>query len=462
MNVFQSIQHKLLLRYPLLWSSRVIPVLLTAGTANIFLFLFFYVVSHPSERMLVFVPWVLFFSLCSLIGVIFYLIFLLRFNYFKSFGKLKPFDFAFQFLLFFMSLGSIIAWPFMPRLAAHCATANKYSLTEMHDDFEQAYLAAYQLEYTRATAPYRKVHIMVVDSLEYPEEDGVNNEYRVPSEKDINPARYARMERLADGTIYGYERTYLPCSYYAYGVHDPEPLMDKIYASFPEAPLSAAEIAEREAKLNEIFAKYLRYYDGSIYSAPAYTRSDEGILHPPEENRVCSKYRLSDLGDKMGDIQTNMLDAEDGRFVFRIWFYLTLYGSLLLLIFRHMTTRTFLWTLLFTFLLFVFTVIFSVISSLGSGGVFALMLFYYLVFLGFAVSVFFARSRNVFQGIGLNLSFFLLQFVPVVFILLRYSVSDSIVGDYIPAEIIGIVLVVVSSLVFHSRLFQKWYALPEQ
>ncbi len=60
------------------------------------------------------------------------------------------------------------------------AVAGSYSSGEMRSDLEEAYLLAYQLEYTQSNPPYRKMKIEVVDSLEYSNEDGVNNLLQVP------------------------------------------------------------------------------------------------------------------------------------------------------------------------------------------------------------------------------------------------------------------------------------------
>lgn len=466
MNFFQKIQRNLLLNHPLIWNTRIVPVLLLSGALNGMLFLFFYMVSSPNNTDDdVLVPWILFLSLCSIIGVIVYLIYLLRFNYFKNFGLLRPTDFAFQFLLLFVTLGSIISWPFVPKMAAHMAVAGSYSSGEMRGDLEEAYLLAYQLEYTQSNPPYRKMKIEVVDSLEYSNEDGVNNLLQVPSVRDIDTSRFVKVETHADGTFTGYEKIYLICGYYPYNLYDIDLLSNKIYGSLPVSGQAGRE--EKLARLSEIFGKYLPRYDGSPFnSLSTFAASDQMTEPDPYYNQsiACDKYRLADLGEVMSGIDNVVFDHEDWRIYLRIWFYTTFYAALLLIIFRYMTARTFLWTLLFTFLLFVFTVIFTIISDPGDNGILAIMLFYYFVFLGFAISLFFTKSRNVFQGIALNLSFFCLHVFPLVLASFLYEAVGADIREPVVVylERAGLLLVLLSSLFFHSRLFYKWYSLPEE
>lgn len=470
MNALQKIQRNLLLNHPLIWNTRIVPVLLLAGGMNLLLFLFFYMVSSPNNAQDdMFVPWILFLSLCSIIAVVLYLIYLLRFNYFKNFGLLRPMDFALQFLLLFLALGSIIAWPFVPKIAAHVAVDGNYSADEMRNDLEEAYLLAYQLEYSENNMPYRKMTIEVVDSLEYNNEDGVNNILQVPSLADVDTTRFVKMERHADGTYTGYEKIYMVCGYYPYNLYDIDRLTDKIYASLLSPSSKSRD--EKLARLNEIFGKYIRHYDGTPYSTSstfydASSRTMDMAYEPygTYQSIPCEKYRLGDLGQTMDDIDNVVFDKEDWRIYVRVWFYLTFYAALLLVIFRYMTARTFLWTLLFSFLLFVFTVIFSIISDPGESGIMAIMLFYYFVFSGFAITIFFSKSRNVFQGIALNLSFFCLQAFPLLLVTFLHEAVDSTLEQtwVIGAERVGLLLVLASALFFHSRLFYKWYSLPEE
>lgn len=458
MNFFQDIQRRLLLRYPMVWSTRVVPVLLTAGAFNLLLFLIFYLVANPIENDFSYVAWISFLVLCSVISVVVYLIYLLRFNYFKNFGVLRRFDFVFQFFLLFVSLGSIIAWPFMPKLAAHVSTAGKYSFAELQSDYEEAYKLAYQIEYTQATAPYRIVHIGISDSLDYNHEDRVNNRLTVPHEKDIDKDNYVKLERTSDSTFLGYERVNMICYGYdvGYYVGNSGSLTDDIYKSLPE---NHADNEKRLKRLNELFGKYIRNYDGNAYRASHFMNDDDYAA----ESEVCLKYRLKEMSDVIENIEQQMFKYDDWEMYLRTWFYLSFYASLFVLIFRYTTPRTFLWTLLFSFLLFVFTVIFSIIARPGEAGILMVVLFYYLVFTGFAVSILFTRTRNVFQGIGLILSFFFLHSVPLLFMSLvtEWQRIHDIADFMRVADMVGFVLVLISSLFLHSYLFYKWYSSPE-
>lgn len=476
MNFIHNIQRRLLLNHPILWSSRIVPTLILSGLFNVLLFAFFYFFSSPYDPSYSFVTWSSFLTLCSIIAVIIYLIFLLRFNHFKVFGILKWSDFSFQFLLFFITLGSIIAWPFMPRIAAHMATSTRYDLNEMTLDLREAYLTANQLEYTQATAPYREVNIQIGVATDELETDNVNNILKLASEDDIDKSRYVKLERTSDSTFIGYERISLVCNNYLYGAWNTDEFNEEIYESLPQKIENAAQKKER---LNELFGKYIGGYNGSIYSTPDNTIEDISAATIVDYNdveyneTVCDKYRLTEMSNSVSNISDKIIDDSAFEFIFRFWFYFTLFAAVLLIIFRYMSPRTFLWTLLFTFLLFVFTVIVMISADFETVGLLTIMLLYYLVFIAIAISIFFSKSRNVFQGIALNLSFFCLFLVPLVvtglYIELNknsfyeyYWNSSTIETAFRRAEMIGLALVFLSALFFHSRLFYKWYSLPEE
>lgn len=461
MQFIQRIQHRLLLNYPQIWNSRIIPVLLLAGGMDVLLFLIFYFMPSPTPGSGTLVPWVSFLSLSAMIGVVVYLIFLLRFNYFKNFGLLRPMDFFFQFLLLFVALGTFVSWPFIPSLAVHVSVSSRYDMTQLEKDLGEAYILAAQLEYTQATAPYRKIRVEITDSVEGGEEDYVNNTLYVRSEEDIDRTRFVKMEKAGDKAYIGYETVSFLCGEYPYSLADMEKLNARIYASLPAV---APDKAVLEKKLGGIFSAYLP--GTSIYCNSMEDYNSCSVSG--EESAICNRYRLNELGWYMNRIDHDVFDSGDWQFFCRMWFYTTLYASLLLLIFRYMTPRTFLWTLLFTFLLFVFTVIFSIFAFSGPGGLLGTLLSYYLLFTGFAVSIFFSRSRNVFQGIALNLSFFCLNLFPVFIVWLYYSMvgydyhTEEQAAAMSVAEKVGLLLVLLSSLFLHSRLFYKWYSLPEE
>ena len=463
MNFIHKIQHRLLLNYPMIWSSRVVPVLLVAGTVNVLLFALFYLVSSPWHRVS-FEAWIPFFSLCSIIGVIIYLIYLLRFNSFKVFGKLHWTHFSLQFFLIFISLGSIIAWPFMPQLATHVAVSGRFVPGELDADIRQAYLLANQLEYTKETLPYRKITIEVSDTVTVEENDWDNNYRKVPSIGFINDADYEKVEKKSDSLYIGYERVDLICTYFPYVTSvSSSAINDEIYNTINAGGIDTSQHLE---KLSAIFAKYIPSYNGSVIRIPFDNRYSE--MEETQECKTCQKYRLSELGSCMMDVGNSMFSRDDMEVVFRIWFYLTFYASLLLVIFRYITARTFLWTLLFTFLLFIFSVIVLIASRYNEDKLMlGMMLFYYTVFASVSFTLFFSKSRNVFQGIALNLSFFCLHLLPIVsaafFIEMvgRYRVSNKgFIWEC--AELVGIALVFLSALFYHSRLFYKWYSLPEE
>jgi len=456
MKFIHKIQHYLLLHHPLIWSTRIVPTLIFSGIVSVILFVFFYFTAATAgSASYAFPAWVSFLGLSSVIAIIVYLIYLLRFNQFKHFGSLHWSQFFLHFLILFLALGSMIIWPFIPGLAAHAATTTEHTIPEMEADLEEAYILAVQLEYTKETMPYRMVNIQVSDSVSDIMTDDVNNHIIVPSEEDIQRERYVKLEKKSETEYIGYEQISLLCAEFPYGLGDYEGLNEQLYQNVQ------ADISNKEtklARLNDIFAKYIRYYDGNVRKGTI-----DIYGYDNTESTICTNYKLSEMGGAMQNINDRILSDSDWAVYLRFWFYLTLYSTLLLLIFRYMSPRTFLWTLLFTFLLFVFTMIITLSSGLGEISIFSVMMFYYLLFLGFASTIFFSKSRNVFQGIALNLSFFFLPLLPLLLSGIVCEINDNGNCDtYIQvSEFVGIGLLLISTLVFHSRLFYRWYSLPE-
>ncbi len=324
------------------------------------------------------------------------------------------------------------------------------------------------MEYDIETAPYTAV-IIKVDSLQSDSiyEDYANNLIVVKSPDLIPEGRFEYKEKTSDNSYLAYEKQVLICSDFPYQIAPSEDLSGKIYRSLKEEKLNQKE---GEPILNGIFAKYIKNYNGKIFvkEAPIPVEADayDATVYL-NASPVCSKYRLSDMSRSMDKVYSRINSARDLAFMFRTWFYFSLYITLLILIFRYMTVRTFLWTLLAGFLLFVFTVIISIIINPGETGVMELLIFYYLLCLGLAISIFFSKSRQVFAGIGLNLSFLFLHLFP--FLLVGYFFADDQFFSWLDkaslmraTEFFSLVLFFFSSLFFHSLLYYRWYSLPEE
>jgi hypothetical protein len=432
-------------------------------SGNVALFLFFLLLPEQTEDNSGITGWTAFLVLCTLIGIIIYLVFLFRLNPFKVFGKKPFFQFFIQGIFIFLSISLFIAWPFVPRMASSIIVEKKYSREQIEADFEKAYLTAYQMEYDTESAPYRAVSIMV-DSLQSDSlfENYGNNLIIVKSSRFIPFDRFEYTEKISENSYLAYEKQVLICSDFPYQIAPSEDLSEKIYRSLKEEKLKPDE---GEAILKGIFAKYIKNDNGKIFVKDTPMQMEEVAY--VDESPVCSKYRLSEMSRAMDKVYNRINSSQDLAILFRIWFYLSCYLTMLILIFRYMTVRTFLWTLLAGFLLFVFTVIISIIITPGNTGIMELLIFYYLLCLGLAISIFFSKSRQVFAGIGLNLSFLFLHLFP--FLLVGYFFADDQFFSWLDkaslmraTECFSLVLFFFSSLFFHSLLYYRWYSLPEE
>jgi hypothetical protein len=467
MALFQKIQLRLLLNHPLLFSARVVPALITGLSVNAILFLYFLLSPTQTESNSGIVGWTAFLVLCTIISIIIYLVFLFRFNLFKVFGKKTFFQFFLQGLYIFLSISSFIAWPFIPRLASSLAISKSHSAEQIASDFEKAHITAYRMEYDNQSAPYRIIYIKI-DTLQNDSvtEDYANNLMTVKSAGCIPANRFLYTEKTSETSYQAYEKQNLACSDFSYQLSFSSDFSDKIYRSLKDEKMNREQ---GEAILNAIFAKYIKNYNGKIFAKDAEIQFAIAGAAYVETSPVCNKYRLSEMSAAMEKIHNRIATPEELSVLVRVWFYMSLYLSLFFLIFRYMTVRTFLWSLLTAFLLFVFTVIISIITEPGESGVLGILLFYYFISLALAITIFFSKTRHVFSGIGLNLSFFFLPLAP--FLIHAYIFSQLPEGHYLMEQKGGLMfftefmantLLIVSCLFFHSALYYRWYSLPEE
>ena len=110
----RNFDHKLLLNNPVLWTSRAHLVSwLGLLSLAILALIFFTIPNDPRHESVVYLP-TFFILIVSIVGMIIWLIYLLRFNVFKRFGTYTWKSMLGSFLLLFASLGWFVLLPFLP------------------------------------------------------------------------------------------------------------------------------------------------------------------------------------------------------------------------------------------------------------------------------------------------------------------------------------------------------------
>jgi hypothetical protein len=158
-----------------------------------------------------------------------------------------------------------------------------------------------------------------------------------------------------------------------------------------------------------------------------------------------------------------------------MFYYITLAVTLLIFIFRQSTTRTFFLSLLAALLLTIFTALVMSYSSNGDTAFFAWMIVYTIVFFLGSLTTWFMKKRNVFTGISINLFVYIVSILPLL--LMAWYISwyehqphpdfvnqhfENKKAYFFYSEIASGVLLVILLATYISKVYRRWYALPEE
>ncbi len=497
----QKIDDKLLRNKPGVWQIRahlvVYFTLLFAAALSLFCFLVFFDARQYSTLS----GWVTFTVLITLIGFVFWLIFLLRFNVFKRFGNWYPMDGIKSFGLYFISIGLIVSVCFIPSLIQTYRANQQFGNEEIVNDINELNTTACKLEYDMLPLKWIASKYKVEDTT------NENSDRVVTPASDTAVTEIVKSDTLAKSIIdsgslsynyilrtelekrlenedsvvkvndsvyvfyqcpdYGFVRSYLADEFTHTKVLSSAQLYRTIIRNYKKPDRAVLE--KRMRALKEKWAvnnRYGSYYDGDM----SYNTNDS------YEAKIKKKYDLMRISNGIDNAVGAKYEwKRDWSSYLRLFYYSTLILTLLLFIFRHSTVKTFFLSLLTSVVLAILTGLFMLADySSEETSLLSFIVVYYIVFGAVALTTFGAGIRRAVQGIGINIFMFMTPFMPLVFLALdeamhRYSYYDvkyterprHTAMDYFIAELIGaIVLIVLIELLF-KKLYRKWYAAPE-
>ena len=162
-----------------------------------------------------------------------------------------------------------------------------------------------------------------------------------------------------------------------------------------------------------------------------------------------------------------------------IAYYFTLVLSLLVLIYRHTTRRTFFLSLLVGVVLSIITSIFIAMTSHGDSVFGTWLITYFMIFILLSAFIFNSKTRHVIPGIGLNFLVLMTPFIPLVITSIyydslrkKYFYNNQIWVDYEQyfrnerlhyhlAQIGGFILLILLLATLYQMAYKKWFSLPE-
>lgn len=460
---------------------------------SILLVLICFIVPDDSRNDSTIHNWIILLSIISLLAFIFWMIYLLRFNVFKRFGKWGRIDTGKSFFLYFLIVLLIVSWPFIPPVVQSIRANRAFSDDELIRDINNMNIKLCLLEKDSIDTRFSRDTFQVKDFIEggirrnisYDENmDGqnLNNYYFIDTATIANKLAAAdSIRRINDSVYVIYE---CPEYQFIYNFFTSNNNNLKVLQSmdlFRQVMQYKQVIDTSNVKkeLAALFSKYSKRHNVNnvITTYDYYIDASE----PTYTKRIRDKYGLYYINNNIGNIAEKKYrwDNETVKVSWRVAYYITLALALLVIIYRHTTRRTFFLSLLSAVVLTILTGLFLAMSISFEGSFYTWIIVYFIIFGSLAATIVRSSHRNVVSGIALNLLILITPFMPLVITAFYYSslrnkYEFSNVWDnyrhlfvnerlhYFMSEIGGFILLLILLATLYQMLYRKWYSLPEQ
>lgn len=476
----------LLLHQPDTWTARVHLViyysLLCIASVALFCLLNN---TDPRDNSNAEVP-MIFTFLASLIGLIIWLIFLLRFNVFKRFGQYKTGMGIKTFLLFFTGAFFIVLPNYVPLMVESIRANAAYNCKELVKDankinellvLKHKNLVPIHWEWeafkrvpktdARLANPYTDVTVKQYSDSSSAMQDESHYIY-------VDSAEWRSKKEIADSLVLLTDSTMLlyKCpdlvlvSAYDADMHCEE----KLYSSrelyqILERNTHTAFSTQQGRELDALLKKY-------DYNNVRYDYYDEGSSN--YHSTLTRQYRLNRINNSFNNITDKKYIWEFEKFPVygRIIFYISFCIASLLFLFRHSTIRSFFLSVLTAIVLMILDGLMLSITGFDELGVLGMILFNYLIVWIVFLANLKCRSRSIAAGIALNLITFFSPLIPLCCMLYYYELFafdrwDTYIiyphkETYLTiAEFSGIALWLILLEPVIKKWYRHWYSLPE-
>lgn len=489
-SFLKNFDRELMLTKPTVWVTRAHFVSWFSFLGVIFLTLIFWVLPNdPRHESTVYLP-TFFLVILSIVGIVFYLIYLLRFNVFKRFGNYNRRSMLSSFGFIFLSIGWIILLPFIPSLIESFRADRAYSSEELVNDTDRLNFLIGELIYDSLSTKFNRDTLFVSDKLvsqhcdsnkievENYFDNGVNyctQSYFINNFRDydslvsLGSGKYILMD-VPDYQFLSASKALQNSSNSLSVSNRRKKLYYQIHRSY-----NVDSLANWNTQFNLLKNKYASNeysgFRGEYYIEVGYAYTPSGLSYFDKLNVRSIEEGLSNI------IFRKYFWYGDAFEIFsRIWFYTVLGLSLLIFIFRHTTTKVFFLSILVSVLLLMVSGLITAFLGLDEIGILNMMLFYIGIFFVISFSSFKANKKSRINGISINLVTSSIGFVPILIVLLyhailkeRYSDSYFVNYNYLRlglhlqiAEVLGFLLLIAMIPTFVYSFYRKWYSLPDE
>ncbi len=483
---------KLMANYPLIWSLRVHLVLWYALILSLFTSAYFYLKpDDPRQDSEVYFP-ISVMVILAIIATVVWLLFLLRFNVFKRFGHYKSFQGCVSLLAYFISALAIFALPFLPSIIEDHRATKAFNAKEIVEDVNTMNIHLAHLTYDSLVTDWYRDTVLVSDTLAERGRNYENGPY-AEIEYGLDSAGFGKVvNRIYCGKriIAGDSFQVLANNCFVFlevpdyqiitvdnrlestgGVEfiEPELLYFKIHKEHDQIKLDEASKAYFTLMNRYNNPKLPSEYNGEAFVTSSHYR-DEFVAR---SSFYLLPYRIQAVESGIENITDRqfLVSSYNLDFILRLWLYPSFFLSILVWMFRHSTTKVFFLSLLVGFIISVLVGVFTALFnlSLSESLIFQLMIWGALLSLSFLSS---NGMRNVVRGVGLNLVFLTVFFIPLLVNVIYWEGKSDWPYDYgiyskaqaasmFRAEWIGAILVLVFLYFIAFPLYRSWYSAPE-
>jgi len=480
----------LLKNFPVSWSSRIHSAGIYGIIFAILIFFFSFIAPNDPRNRSTIYYWITLVAILSLLGFVFWMIYLLRFNVFKRYGLWKKTDTVKTYVFYFIITLIIVSWAFIPPITESIRANMAYSSNELAKDINDMNIKICQLENESVSTKFRKDTFqldnyvtgtqrknLTVDMTE--ETDGY---YFVDSVNLNSKLKYAdSVNKIGNNVYVIYEcPDYMFIDEYEVNAHSNVKLLTSM--DLYRTVLQNKQPFDKESlykDLGTLFTKYSKLHNALTLSAGIpdyYNRANESY-----KMRISDKYDLDLVNSSINHITDKKYrwDSSTIEICIHVAYYCTLILSLLVLIYRHTTRKTFFLSLLAGVVLTIFTSIFIALSGHTDSAFQMWFIAYFVIFTVISAFIFNSAKRSVITGIGLNFLVTMTPFLPLVittmyydslrekyFKTLRWEQYEHVFKNetlhYRLSEVGGFLLLIILLATVYQMLYKKWYSLPEE
>lgn len=435
-------------------------------------------------------------SVLVIVGIILWIVYLVRFNNFKNFGLTHAGDKLKTYALYFVAILLLCCTVLIPPITETYKTMVHYSPSQIVEDMDKmnVLLARITKDESPAEVTIDTINIVPANSNQYNYNsnggyvwnDSIGAYTKEPiymtreelqwtlSEQDsvvwINNDKLVRFQVTNLQFIYDY-RTADEGDYKALTNFE---IYNRVYNSNLSSDLQQLQ--------REYFDISQKYRDPANEDANSYWNYSTDPY-----SVVVTKYKAGQVNAGISNIFSRYYRwrSEEVIIAGHVMYYIAMFLGLCLFIFRHSTMRTFFLSILTGILLVILSSILGVLLNFEEEGAATVFFVFFAFFVIFALTTVNWKVRSVFTGIALNLAVICTPFVPLVGVALYYAINrpyyydqylytygnpyidysdqrETVAMHYYISEIFGFIILLVLIETVYKWAYRKWYAAPEE